>query len=105
MPLFQRKPVAVTLADGRQLPLRPGQSLLQAILAAGLPHRHSCGGRALCGTCRVRILATERPLPRPRGRERQRLKELGAPPDQRLACQLAPRRNVTVEAVLPPDDS
>ena len=30
-------------------------SLLNSLLAAGVGIRHDCGGKALCGTCAVRI--------------------------------------------------
>lgn len=33
----------------------PDQTLLDALLAAGVPVTHACGGRARCSTCRVRV--------------------------------------------------
>ena len=32
------------------------QSLLDASLAAGLPHYHACAGQARCSTCRVLVI-------------------------------------------------
>ena len=45
-------------ADGsarRLVPLSPVTTLLVAIMKSGAYIRHDCGGRALCGTCRVEI--------------------------------------------------
>ncbi len=47
-----------TPADGsarRFVPLSPVTTLLVAIMKSGAYIRHDCGGRALCGTCRVEI--------------------------------------------------
>jgi len=35
----------------------PVVSLLVSAQRAGTPLRHDCGGKALCGTCRVRVLS------------------------------------------------
>ncbi len=45
-------------ADGsarRLVPLSPVTTLLVAIMKSGAYIRHDCGGRALCGTCRLEI--------------------------------------------------
>jgi len=41
------------LPDDVKVEAEPGQSLLDASLAAGITHTHVCGGRARCSTCRV----------------------------------------------------
>lgn len=77
-------------------------------MKAGAPIRHDCGGKALCGTCRVRVSAPAAG-PAPRGlspmaeRERARLEALGERLDGsvRLACQLRSIRDLEVEAILP----
>lgn len=42
---------------------RPDETLLDAALRAGLPLASSCGGRAVCGDCVVRIVEGVAPPP------------------------------------------
>lgn len=92
-------------AGEASVPLSPAESLLTALLKAGEPVRHDCGGKALCGTCRVRILSDARALSPVRQRERDRLNAAGAGRDERLACQAYAARDVAVERVLPVSES
>jgi ferredoxin len=62
-----------------------GERLLDAILAAGIDHRHVCGGNGFCTSCRVEILAGAEHLTPVSRIERDRLgADAGA---LRLACQ------------------
>lgn len=102
----------------------PVYSILVAAQRAGVPLRHDCGGKAQCGTCRVKVVAGKLS---PMGeRERQRLEAVGAltgkldnsgisdesaraaskekaGPVYRLACQSRPGSDLELEAVLPLD--
>ncbi len=80
----------------------PVLSVLVSLQRAGVAHRHDCGGKTLCGSCRVRVLAGR--LSPPGERERERLLALGEPVDGsvRLACQARPAGPVELEAMLPP---
>lgn len=44
--------------SGLDVPVRPGQTILEAVLAQGVPARHSCRA-GFCGTCEVPVLAGE----------------------------------------------
>jgi ferredoxin len=62
-----------------------GQRLLDVILGAGLDHRHLCGGRGFCTSCRVEVLFGAEQLSRVSALERERLgNDAGR---LRLACQ------------------
>jgi ferredoxin len=103
----------------------PVYSILVAAQRSGVPLRHDCGGKAQCGTCRVKVLSGKLS---PMGeRERARLEAVGALPGQttgsdgsgiddrvgglggaawdapvyRLACQSRPGSDLELEAVLP----
>jgi len=80
----------------------PAESLLSAILKADLSIRHDCGGKAQCGTCRVRVLSGGSSLSPALDRERERLGAVKAGPDERLACQAHAARETVVQPVLPP---
>ncbi|PKL24039.1 MAG: hypothetical protein CVV47_12315 [Spirochaetae bacterium HGW-Spirochaetae-3] len=77
----------------------PVVSLLVAAQRAGAPLRHDCGGKALCGTCRVRVdSGSFSPI---LGRERARLDAVGAGSEERLACQARAGSDVEITAILP----
>lgn len=69
------------------VPVEEGQTVLQASLAAGIPHYHACGGKGQCTTCRVLVLQGQEQLTPPTSYERA-IKNIKKFPDNvRLACQ------------------
>ncbi len=77
------------LVNGRSLPAEPDDTILSAMKRAGRMIQSVCGGRAMCGTCRVAIEADWLDsLPPPGPRETRLLRFLKtAAPNHRLACQ------------------
>src|SRR6266540_2267722 len=88
-------------ASGRIIVAPIGQTILEAVRDAGLPHASVCGGRARCTTCRVRINEGLAALAPPSQMEAQALARVDAPPNVRLACQTRPARDVSVTPLLP----
>lgn len=81
-------------------------SVLDSLRAHHMPHAALCEGRGRCGTCAVRILSSEFPLPDPAALEIKTLSRLGADEDTRLACQLTPTGGfLEVEPLYPADYS
>ncbi len=72
-------------------------SLLNALLGAGIRIRHDCGGKAICGTCAVRVLSGGSGLSPVGPRESERLAATLRPAGYRLACQSHATREVTIE--------
>ena len=95
--------VAVTYADGSSVRVPAGFSVLEASLRAGRPHAHFCGGRGRCSTCRIQVMSSAGPLPRPSAPEQAVLDRIDAPPLMRLACQLRPLDDIAVLLLLPSD--
>ncbi len=88
-------------ADG-PVDLIPGSaafSILNSLLAAGEAIPHDCGGKARCGTCRIRVLQGGAGLSRPGPGELLRLAAVGGGSDERLACQAFAARDVELEIV------
>ncbi|NVO14139.1 MAG: 2Fe-2S iron-sulfur cluster binding domain-containing protein [Rhodoplanes sp.] len=85
----------VTIAyPNRTVTVPRGWSVLDASRAFHVAHASSCGGRARCSTCRVRVVSGD--CPPPAAIERATLARIAAPPEVRLACQLRPDRDVSV---------
>lgn len=103
--LLRHRAINVTYPDGRKVVIQPGTSVLEASRLGGIPHASVCGGRGRCSTCRVRILASDGPLPEPSPAELRVLDRVAAGPGIRLACQLRPRANLSVLPMLPPTAS
>jgi ferredoxin len=71
-------------------------SILNSLLKAGVPVRHDCGGKALCGTCRVAVKLLKGKLSPVKPLESGRLAFVGALPGERLACQCFVRGDAEV---------
>lgn len=97
-----RSRVRITYAGGNVADIEAGQTLLEASRAAGIPHASVCGGRARCSTCRVRIDKGLETLTPPTGAEAITLKSIDAPKNVRLACQVRPRKPLSVSLVSAP---
>ncbi len=80
-----------------------GLTLLEASRSKGIPHPSLCGGRGRCSTCRVLVLKGNDTLDPPGPAEAALLKRISAPARIRLACQIRPKRDLSVQIVLPVD--
>ena len=78
-----------------------GLTLLEASRSNGIPHPSLCGGRGRCSTCRVLVLQGIETLDPPNPAEKALLTRISAPSRVRLACQIRPKRDLTVQVVLP----
>jgi adenylate cyclase len=92
----------VTYKGGTRLNVEAGLTLLEISRMNNLPHASLCGGKARCGTCRVRIHQGMDTLPIANEFERKTLERINAGPDTRLACQVVPRNGaITIEPLMP----
>jgi len=78
------RPISIRYAD-ESVPALPGERLLDVLLRAGIDHRHICGGRGFCTSCRVEVLEGSEALSPVSALERERLG--GDAGRLRLACQ------------------
>jgi ferredoxin len=85
------------LGFGDEVETNPARSLLNSILAAGKSLRHDCGGKALCGTCAVRVVEGMKGLSPVAPLEAGRLAAAGRGEGFRLACQARASRDVIIE--------
>lgn len=94
--------LSVTFTDGTRFDVTTGLTLLEISRMHNKPHASLCGGKARCGTCRVRIHEGSEILPEASSFERKTLKRVNAEPDTRLACQVIPRSGaITIEPLIP----
>lgn len=103
-----------------EIELSPASTLLVALMKNGVPIRHDCGGRTICGTCRVAVRAATgnqavgtEPEASGTGRiigtnpfgtqEKERLSALGLKLDGsiRLACRLVSAVDIEAEGLVP----
>ncbi|KAA9325701.1 adenylate/guanylate cyclase domain-containing protein [Adhaeribacter soli] len=71
----------------KAIPVEKEQTILQASLAAGIPHYHACGGKGQCTTCRIMVLTGKEKLTPPTGNEQVIRNIKKFPANIRLACQ------------------
>lgn len=76
-------------AGGTKIPAMPGDTILSALRAAEKNIHSICGGRGMCGTCRIAVDEDWlNLLPAPAFSETRLLRVLKAgSPNHRLACQ------------------
>lgn len=72
--------------SGREIRVAHETNLLDALLQIGMPVSQACDGVALCGFCRVEIIADEGNLTPVEDEEKKILASLHADDDERLAC-------------------
>lgn len=80
--------------------VQDSQTMLNAALAAGIPHTHVCGGHARCSTCRVVVLEGLENVEPPNEKEQALAKRLGLPQSIRIACQATVRGAVRVRRLV-----
>ncbi|MEO0671511.1 MAG: adenylate/guanylate cyclase domain-containing protein [Pseudomonadota bacterium] len=85
--------------------LPKGSTLLEGSRNSAIPHPSLCGGRGRCSTCRVLVTEGAETLQAPNDIEAQMLKRIQAPPRVRLACQIRPKKPISVQVLLPVDVS
>lgn len=82
--------------SGRTTRVVVGTTLLDAVHQLVLPLGQSCDAVALCGFCRVTVLAGLANLEPPAAQEKKLLASLHSAPDERLACCARVLGDVTV---------
>lgn len=73
------------------------QTLLSAMLEAGVGIIHECGGNGRCGTCSVIVKEGAETLPEPNFPEQEVLRLRRKAPSARLSCRLRPKDAITVQ--------
>ena len=82
--------------SGRAVEVPAGSTILDAVLAAGLPIARACGADGLCGRCGVRVLAGE--IDAESDGETTTRRRNRIDPALRLACRARLRGDVEVTA-------
>ena len=82
-----KKSYWIEFIGDRSLKIEEGQSILEASLAAGIPHYHACGGNAQCSTCRVLVERGAEHLTPFNQKESALRARIPMPSNVRLACQ------------------
>ena len=86
-----------------QFAARQGQTLLEALRSAKVPHSSVCGGRARCTTCRVRVVRGLDQLETAGPDELRALAGINADRNVRLACQLHLKDDLAIVPLIPPE--
>lgn len=100
----RRMPTTFDAPDQIVVDVPERQTLLNAALAAGIPHTHVCGGNARCSTCRVIVLEGLENIDPPNAEERALAERLGLPREVRIACQATVRGPTRVRRLVLDDE-
>lgn len=92
--------IQVSYLDGAFVNVSEGSSLLEASHKCKRYHESVCGGRGRCTTCRVKVISDLNALPAPNKIEQRVIDRLGFDPSVRLACQLRPQTNITINPLI-----
>jgi adenylate cyclase len=92
------------LPDQRLIECRPGQSVLDSALRAGIAYAHACGGRAACSTCRMVVVEGDEACGPRTTREQLIAERLSFGPGFRLACQARITGNITIRRLVLTDE-
>ena len=89
-------PKVTFLPSGRSVEVGEGETFLEAYWRAGLPPFSDCGGKGICGKCRIRFLGEPPPAS---SVENDLLSPVALGAGYRLACQHRVTANTVVEVV------
>ena len=91
-PGASRSAVSIVLWNDRRkqiLQAAVGGALVAVLKYAGVPLPAVCGGKGVCGTCKISLMREwADKLPPPQKREQRLLAHLKAVPGERLSCQI-----------------
>ena len=88
--------------DGKRIEVAAGGTVLGAAMKNGYRLMHVCGGKAQCGTCRIRVASGGENLSPTSFNEKLSLRaHLSVSPRARLACRARVTGPVEVESVFP----
>lgn len=96
---FQQKEIDPVIIENA----RPGQSLLEFVLANNIELNHECGGICTCTTCHIYVEKGAKHIEEMYKRERDFLKKVNnANSNSRLGCQsLLMKGNGEIEIIIP----
>lgn len=94
----------VTFTTGEVVEVDEGHSLLDAAMQCGAPVRTTCGGRASCTHCKVKIVAGGENLSPIDAPEKAQLGNVYFITKERLACQAKIHGDVTAQPMPVPDE-
>ncbi|MCP4319387.1 MAG: 2Fe-2S iron-sulfur cluster binding domain-containing protein [Hyphomicrobiales bacterium] len=75
----RRTQLSIRYQHGSQIDVKAGASMLEISRLNNLPHANLCRGRGRCGTCRIRVIEANPPLPEPGPIEAKTLARLRSP--------------------------
>jgi ferredoxin len=81
------------------IPSNPAISVLNLLQRNSVSIQTTCGGRAQCGRCLIRILSGAERMNKKNQREIIRLEALSAGEEMRLACQSYTRGDIEIEII------
>jgi len=95
---MEKNKIEVTLQpENRPIHAQPDQSLLEAMIDAGILLRADCGGKGKCAKCRIQISDESRnSVSKPTDAELRVLKARELQNGYRLACQVSASESITV---------
>ncbi len=88
------------LPDKQKIQISQTETILEAVLAAGINHTHACGGNALCSTCRIMVIDGVQHCTPQTAAEKALAKKLGFPENIRLACQTGVSSDVIIRRLV-----
>jgi len=86
------------MPSDREVEVPAGTTLLEAVVASGLPIARSCGADGVCAKCGLRIVAGGEALSPESEAETSIKTRNRIDPDLRLACRVTVSCNLTVTA-------
>lgn len=93
-------PNVYILPDQRLVECVAGEAILPALLRAGIPFAHACGGRAQCSTCRFAVVEGWAACGLRNEKEQRIADRLEFGPEFRLACQTQVSSDITIRRLV-----
>lgn len=89
-------PRVIFKPSGKSVEVKPGTSLYDAAIQAGLPVAASCSAEFTCGKCNMKVIDGAGGLSKQTEKERKLLRREGRPETDRVSCRTAVWGDCTV---------
>ncbi len=84
------------IPSGKSVDIKPGETIYNAAVRAGMVFYDGCDGKKCCGSCRVKVLHGQNTVNKPSEQEKTTIEKYHFQKDERVACLTYPKGDIQI---------